>query len=105
MEIQNYTPNAINTRLDPQAYNTGVEQVQRERTASSDAAAKSQGDTVTVSQDAVLMNQATRTAQNTPDIRTEQVEALRIQVANGTYKPDSRLIAENLVREEPGLFR
>ncbi|MDD4701057.1 MAG: hypothetical protein PHI96_02435 [Desulfovibrio sp.] len=30
---------------------------------------------------------------------------MRIQVANGTYKPDSKLIAANLAREEPGLFQ
>ena len=105
MELQQISSNGIVNRLDPQAYANGTEQVQRERSASSgEKTARSQGDTVSVSQDAVLMNQAARTAQNTPDVRTEQVEALRIQVANGTYKPDSRLIAENLVREEPGLF-
>ena len=105
MEIQNFTPNPLNSRIDQQGYATGAEQVQRERTPADSAVTRPQGDTVNVSQDALLMNQAARTAQNTPDVRTEQVEALRIQVANGTYKPDSRLIAENLVREEPGLFR
>lgn len=104
MDIQSFSPNAIANRLDP-AYANSVEQVQRERSGSDSAVSGSKGDTVSVSQDAVLMNQAARTAQNTPDVRTEQVEALRIQVANGTYKPDSRLIAENLIREEPGLFR
>ncbi|MBO4300891.1 MAG: flagellar biosynthesis anti-sigma factor FlgM [Desulfovibrio sp.] len=64
-----------------------------------------QGDRVTVSQDALLLTEARRTAQNTPDVRTDKVESLRIQVANGTYKPDSRLIAENLVREESWLFQ
>ncbi len=105
MDIQSVSSNIINNRIDPQAYGNSVEQVQRERPAADGAVSGSKGDTVSVSQDAVLMNQAARTAQNTPDVRTEQVEALRIQVANGTYKPDSRLIAENLIREEPGLFR
>ena len=66
----------------------------------------SQGrDRVSVSRDALLMTEARLTAQNTPDVRTDKVEGLRIQVANGTYKPDSRLIAENLLREEADLFR
>ncbi len=52
-----------------------------------------------------MLTEARRTAQNTPDVRAEKVEALRIQVSNGTYKPDSQLIAANLVREEPGLFQ
>lgn len=63
------------------------------------------GDTVKVSQDALLLTEARRTAQNAPDVRTEKVEELRIKVADGTYKPDSRLIASALLREEPGLFR
>ncbi|MDR1776721.1 MAG: flagellar biosynthesis anti-sigma factor FlgM [Desulfovibrio sp.] len=65
----------------------------------------SSGDRVSVSQDALLMTEARRTAQNAPDVRADKVEALRIQVANGAYKPDSKLIAQNLLREEPGLFR
>jgi negative regulator of flagellin synthesis FlgM len=62
------------------------------------------GDKVTVSPDALLMTEARRAAQNTPDVRAEKVEKLRIQVADGAYRPDSRLIAENLLREEPDLF-
>lgn len=63
------------------------------------------GDTVSVSQDALLLTEARRTAQSAPDVRADKVESLRIQVADGTYKPDSRLIAANLIREEPGLFQ
>ncbi|MDR2745271.1 MAG: flagellar biosynthesis anti-sigma factor FlgM [Desulfovibrio sp.] len=70
-----------------------------------DGAASQGGDRVSVSQDALLMTEARRAAQNAPDVREDKVEELRIQVANGTYKPDSRLAAENLIREEPGLFR
>ena len=62
------------------------------------------GDTVSVSREARLLSEALRTAETSPDVRTDKVEALRIQVAEGTYRPDSRLIAENLLREEPNLF-
>ncbi|MDR2572800.1 MAG: flagellar biosynthesis anti-sigma factor FlgM [Desulfovibrio sp.] len=62
-------------------------------------------DRVSVSRDALLMTEARLTAQNTPDVRTDKVEELRIRVANGAYKPDSRLIAENLLHEEADLFR
>ena len=64
-----------------------------------------QVDSVTVSQDARLLACAQKTAEITPDIRSERVQELRIQVQNGTYKPDSRVIAAHLVNEEPGLFR
>lgn len=62
------------------------------------------GDTVSVSRDALLLTEARRTAQNTPDVRADKVDALRAQVADGTYVPDSRRIAEALAREEAGLF-
>ena len=61
-------------------------------------------DSVTVSFDARLMMEANVTAQQAQDVRQEKVDALRIQVQNGTYQPDSRLIAQNLLREEQGLF-
>lgn len=63
-----------------------------------------QGDSISVSKDAMLLSEAHRVAQNAPDVRADKVEALRMQVANGTYKADSRLIAANLLREEPALF-
>ena len=89
MEIQG----KINTFLDPYSNTANLEK-------SGEAKLK-----VSVSQEAQLLTEARRTAQNTPDVRAEKVEALRIQVSNGTYKPDSKLIAASLVNEEPGLFR
>ncbi|MBQ3058820.1 MAG: flagellar biosynthesis anti-sigma factor FlgM [Desulfovibrio sp.] len=67
--------------------------------------AAAQGDRISVSHDARLLTEAHRTAQNTPDVRASKVDALRLQVADGTYRPDSQRIAAALVREEPGLFR
>lgn len=106
MEIKNTT----NSFFDP--YSAGLE---KSAEARSDSRLKArtegtgteapQGDTVSVSQDALLLTEARRAAQSAPDVRSDKVEALRIQVANGTYKPDSQLIAANLVREEPGLFQ
>ncbi|WP_298994971.1 flagellar biosynthesis anti-sigma factor FlgM [uncultured Desulfovibrio sp.] len=104
MEIQG----KINTFLDPYSNTANLEKSGEARLkgrASATPSESPQGDTVSVSQDALLLTEARRTAQNTPDVRAEKVEALRIQVSNGTYKPDSKLIAANLVREEPGLFR
>lgn len=101
MEIQTNT----NPLLDP--YTTGLEKSgeARARARTESQSDGERGDTVSVSQDALLLTEARRTAQNTPDVRADKVESLRIQVANGTYQPDSRLIAAGLVREEPGLFR
>ncbi len=104
MEIQG----KITTFFDPYSNAANLEKSGEAKLKGRAGAAPSetsQGDTVTVSQDALLLTEARRTAQNTPDVRAEKVEALRIQVSNGTYKPDSKLTAANLVREEPGLFR
>ena len=107
MEIQG----KINNFLDPygtaSSLDKSAEAKLKNRGSSTNAVTSegSQGDTVSVSQDALLLTEARRTAQNTPDVRAEKVEALRTQVSNGTYTPDSKLIAANLVREEPGLFR
>ncbi|WP_374287452.1 flagellar biosynthesis anti-sigma factor FlgM [Desulfovibrio desulfuricans] len=104
MEIQG----KINTFLDPYGTASNLEksgEAKLKGRTGATAPEGSQGDTVSVSQDALLLTEARRTAQNTPDVRAEKVESLRIQVSNGTYKPDSKLIAANLVREEPGLFR
>ncbi|WP_165068569.1 flagellar biosynthesis anti-sigma factor FlgM [Desulfovibrio sp. ZJ200] len=91
--------------LDPYAAGTEKTGQARSRPATENAADAARGDTVSVSQDALLLTEARRAAQNAPDVRADKVEALRIQVADGTYKPDSRLIASGLIREEPGLFR
>ena len=104
MEIQG----KVNNFLDPYSNSANLEKTgdaKLKGKAGATASESAQGDTVTVSQDALLLTEARRTAQNTPDVRAEKVEALRIQVSNGTYKPDSQLIAANLVREEPGLFK
>ena len=67
--------------------------------------AKADGDSVRLSHQAQLLMEASRAAQGAPDVRQDKVEALRRQVADGTYQVDSRLLAEQLIREEPGLFR
>lgn len=90
---------------DPYAAGTEKNGQARSRPATANAADVARGDTVSVSQDAFLLTEARRAAQNAPDVRADKVEALRIQVADGAYRPDSRLIASGLIREEPGLFR
>jgi negative regulator of flagellin synthesis FlgM len=105
MEIQNSRPLLV----DPYAASLekNAETLARATAERADGSASQGqgGDRVSVSQDALLMTEARRAAQNAPDVRADKVEELRVQVANGTYKPDSRLVAENLIREEPGLFR
>ncbi|MCR4666594.1 MAG: flagellar biosynthesis anti-sigma factor FlgM [Desulfovibrio sp.] len=88
----------------------GLSEVERSQTVKEKAGERpfekglNPSDSVSVSQDARLLSEAAKAAQTAPDVRSERVEQLRIQVQNGTYKPDSAMIAANLIREEPGLF-
>ncbi|MEG2172084.1 MAG: flagellar biosynthesis anti-sigma factor FlgM [Desulfovibrionaceae bacterium] len=63
------------------------------------------GDRVSVSQHATLLTEARRTAQATPDVRQEKVDALKEQVANGTYQINTTQLATNLLSEESALFK
>jgi negative regulator of flagellin synthesis FlgM len=78
-----------------------------EKGGGSDASAKNNasnsataGDRVSVSSDARLVAEAAQTAQESPDVRVDKVEALRAQVQSGTYTPNSQLIAQKLVQSD-----
>jgi negative regulator of flagellin synthesis FlgM len=57
-------------------------------------------DVVNVSTQAKLLGTARQTATESPDTREQKVRELREQVRSGTYKPDIRKTAMNLVRDE-----
>jgi negative regulator of flagellin synthesis FlgM len=61
------------------------------------------GDKVTISDTAKLQALATREASQTPDIRKDKVEEAKQKIASGQYKPDSRKIAEGIVKSDLGL--
>ena len=60
--------------------------------------------TVNLSSAAKLMSTATHEAQNASDVRTEKVNKLKEQVRNGTYQPDIKKAAQNLVRDDLDLL-
>lgn len=62
-------------------------------------------DVVNVSSQAKLLGAARQTATDSPDTREQKVRELRDQVRSGTYKPDIRKTALNLVREEVDFLR
>ncbi|BBD06812.1 flagellar biosynthesis anti-sigma factor FlgM [Desulfovibrio ferrophilus] len=62
------------------------------------------GDNISVSEDARLLSIAMKTANETPDTRTDKVAELKAQVQGGTYSANGRTIAERLVAEELDLF-
>ena len=76
--------------------------------AKAKAKAKSQsstGDRVSVSEDAKLVAEAAKRANESPDVRVDRVEALKAQVQSGNYTPDPRKIAQKLVDGELEFLR
>jgi negative regulator of flagellin synthesis FlgM len=61
-------------------------------------------DQVKLSSKGQTLNKAMRSVQESPEMRAEKVGLLKEKVASGNYHPDSRQIAEKLVKEEIDLW-
>jgi len=61
-------------------------------------------DTVSVSSTAKLVGEASTAARESEGVRAELVAELKAKVQAGTYQPDSRKIAENLLKEDLSIF-
>ncbi|QGY41606.1 flagellar biosynthesis anti-sigma factor FlgM [Pseudodesulfovibrio cashew] len=61
-------------------------------------------DKVVLSSEARLRGTALQTAKDAPDVRREKVERLKQQVQDGTYKPDVKKAAANLIRDDLDLL-
>lgn len=67
--------------------------------------ADSGGDTVNVSDNARMLAEINRAAQDSSDIRQDKVALLKAQVDNGAYQMDNTRIATALLREDMDIFR
>jgi negative regulator of flagellin synthesis FlgM len=63
------------------------------------------GDKVALSPEARLLGAAMTAASTAPDTRAEKVRTLKEQVQSGTYKPDIKKAAANLIRDDLHLIR
>jgi len=63
-----------------------------------------QADRVVLSSEARLRGAALQTANEAPDVRREKVDRLKEQVKNGTYQPDLKKAAANLIRDDLSLL-
>jgi len=61
-------------------------------------------DRVVLSSEARLRGAALQTANETPDVRREKVDKLKQQVKDGTYTPDLKKAAANLIRDDLDLL-
>lgn len=73
--------------------------------ASGGETAQSLGDKVALSPEARLLGAALSTANASPDVRAEKVRSLKEQVQAGTYRPDIRKAAANLIRDDLNLIK
>jgi len=60
----------------------------------------SKGDQVQFSDEALLRTEAYKAATAAPDVRRDKVEAIKAQIANGTYEIDSQKIAERMLSDD-----
>ena len=78
---------------------------QQAKAARGEDGTKSGGDKVALSSEARLLGAALSSASSAPDVRAERVRSLKEQVQAGTYKPDIRKAAANLIRDDLDLIK
>ncbi len=84
-----------------------IDEAEKLKKAEAKARAQKAGagsDTVSVSSTAKLVGEASTTARESEGVRAELVAELKAKVQAGTYQPDSRKIAENLLKEDLSIF-
>lgn len=81
------------------------QRTQQDQATQSGSAAQQAGDKVALSPEARNLATAMGVAGSAPDTRADKVRELKEQVQAGTYKPDIRKAAANLIRDEVNLLR
>lgn len=70
-----------------------------QKTAPAEAAAPRKTDKVELSADAELISAAQQVIAGTPEIREDKVEALRKQIADGSYSVPAQEVADKMLTE------
>jgi negative regulator of flagellin synthesis FlgM len=74
------------------------------RRSSGENTARTETDQISVSSDGRLRGAAFSAALDAPEVRAAKVERLREEVRNGTFQPNLRKTAENLLRDDLDLL-
>lgn len=98
MEIKNNLINQTGTYTNLEA--TKGAAARRAAQQSSQNASPAQGDTVSVSPEALLRAEANKAIGNSPDVRQEKIDAIKDQLNAGTYSVDSKQIAHKLLQDD-----
>ncbi|MDD4732261.1 MAG: flagellar biosynthesis anti-sigma factor FlgM [Desulfovibrio sp.] len=81
-----------------------VQEGQRAKNSSATSSSSSRGDKVQLSAEARLRGAALAEAGGASDVRADKVRDLKERVRNGTYKPDIKKAAANLLRDDINLL-
>ncbi|OIQ51373.1 Anti-sigma-28 factor, FlgM [Pseudodesulfovibrio hydrargyri] len=87
--------------------NKKIERPEAKEARSTQESVKTSGeaaDRVVLSSEARLRGTALQTAKEAPDVRREKVDELKRKVKDGTYRPDLKKAAANLIRDDLDLF-
>lgn len=90
------------TQVYRQVQQTTLNRPSKTETAAAPSAQGGQ-DALTLSEEAQVLTEAMQRAQDAPDVREDRVTALKYQLEQGTYRVDSRRVAESLLRHA-GLY-
>lgn len=82
-----------------------TQRVQQDQPVQAAATAQQTGDKVALSPEARLLATTMSAASQAPDVRADKVRDLKAQVQSGTYKPDIKKAAANLIRDEVSLTK
>ena len=77
---------------------------QQNRTTETSRTSGDNADRVVLSSEARLRGAALQTASDAPDVRRKKVDDLKQQIKDGTYKPDLKRAAANLIRDDLNLL-
>lgn len=77
---------------------------QQQKSQTSTKTSGENADRVVLSSEARLRGAALQTANEASDVRREKVDRLKQQVKDGTYKPDLKKAAANLIRDDLDLL-
>ncbi len=82
----------------------GVSSSRFKKSGSSAQGGGKSGDTINLSGDAYLLNEARGAANSSTDVRQDKVASIKAQLADGTYKVDTQKIAQGILSDEQGLL-
>lgn len=100
MEIKNNLTRGIDPYAQARVDGAADKDARKEGAA---AVARPTGDRISLSPEAMLRTTAHSAATQAPEVRQEKVDAIKEQIATGTYTVDSKKIASRMLADDSAL--